>query len=338
MGKLFTEATAQLMLAEMRAQNNYLSQLTCAGTKALSESSGAGLHNSIFRGKNLGSALTAAQSAAIRAGTFDDLFIGDFWAMEVTYTYKDANEVDQTVTATVIFRIADFDYYLKSGDQGSGLATHHIVVVPDTVLYTARMNETNTTEGGYVGSEMYTKNLARAKALITAAFGSGHILTHREYLQNAVTDGRPSGGAWLNSTVELMTEQMVYGGKVFGIASNGEVIPNLYIVSKSQLNLFRLRPDLIIASSGSSRSWWWLRDVVSGLCFASVGNSGGAVSASASNSGGGVRPDSLPCNFGHSSYARSKGRKDCPLCRKTHKCQPLRGWLRPMPLLSGLVT
>ena len=233
MGKLFTEATALLMLAEMKAQNNYLSQLTCAGTKALSESSGAGLHNSFFRGKNLGSTFTAAQSAAIRAGTFEDLFVGDYWPMSVTYKYTDANEVEQTATATVNFRIAGCDYYLRAGD--TELTTHHIVIIPDTNLYTARMNATNTTEGGYVGSEMYTKNLARAKSLITAAFGAEHILTHREYMQNAVTSGRPSGGAWLNSNIELMTEQMVYGGKVSGVASDGgDTVPNpvIYVPSR----------------------------------------------------------------------------------------------------------
>ena len=287
MGKLFTEATALLMLAEMRTQNNYLSQLTCAGTKALSESSGAGLHNSFFRGKNLGSTFTAAQSAAIRAGTFDDLWVGDYWPMSVTYKYTDANEVEQTATATVNFRIAGCDYYLRAGD--AELTTHHIVIIPDTNLYTARMNETNTTEGGYTGSEMYTKNLARAKSLITAAFGADHILGRREVLCNAVTNGRPSGGGWFNSNIELMTEQMVYGGKVFGVASDGgDTVPYLYTTSKSQLPLFTYRPDLI-----SNRQWYWLRDVVNGLCFASVGNNGHAIFDFASNSGGGVRPAAL---------------------------------------------
>ena len=206
--KLFREVTAQLMLAEMTKQSNYLAQLTCEATNGLKESSGAGLHNSFFSGKNLGSALTAAQSAEIRAGTFGDLFVGDYWPMTVTYEYKDANDVTQTATATVNFRIAGCDYYLHTGD--SDLTTHHLVIVPDSILYTAKMNAENVTTGAYVGSEMYTKNLARAKALITAAFGSGHLLTHRELLHNAVKDGRPSGGAWFNSNVELMTEQMVY--------------------------------------------------------------------------------------------------------------------------------
>ena len=287
MGKLFTEATALLMLAEMREQNNYLSQLTCAGTKALSESSGAGLHNSFFRGKNLGSTFTAAQSAAIRAGTFDDLWVGDYWPMSVTYKYTDANEVEQTATATVNFRIAGCDYYLRAGD--AELTTHHIVIIPDTNLYTARMNATNTTEGGYVGSEMYTKNLARAKSLITAAFGAEHLLTHKEIMCNAVANGKPSGYAWLNSNVELMTEQMVYGGKIFGVASDGgDTVPQLYTISKSQLPLFTYRPDLI-----SNRQWYWLRDVVNCLCFAGVSTDGNANYDSASSTGGGVRPAAL---------------------------------------------
>ena len=76
------------------------------------------------------------------------------------------------------------------------------------------MNPTNTTEGGYVGSKMYTEGLERAKAIFKAAFGEEHLLAHREYLTNAVTDGKPSGGAWHTSLVELMSEQMVYGSRI----------------------------------------------------------------------------------------------------------------------------
>ena len=252
--------------------------------------SNAGLHNALYRGKNLGTALTDAQSAAIRAGTFTDLFVGDSWTMTVPYKWVDGNDEEHEATATVTFRIAGFDYYFGTGDQGSGLQTHHAVIVPDTVLYTARMNPTNTTEGAYVGSEMYTENLKRAKALITAAFGEGHILTHREYMQNAVKDGRPSAGAWLNSNIELMTEQMVYGGKVFGVASDGgDTVPNLYTVSKSQLPLFAHRHDLASTRSG----WYWLRDVVNAACFANVYSNGSCTSTYASRAGCGVRPAAL---------------------------------------------
>lgn len=286
----------------------------------------AGTHNAFYRGKNLGNVFTEAQSAAIRAGTFIDLYPGDYWPITTTYTYyvatgdktavKDKTyyaNVNGTAlseqpeegadisglgyyeavsaTVTVNWRIADLDYYLKCGDQNNGLTTHHAVIVPDTALYRVRMNPTDTTAGGYVGSEMYTKNLAQAKALITAAFGAGHILTHREYFTSAVTNGKPSGIAWVNNTVELMTEQMVYGGKVFGIGNDGqgEIPPYLHTVSKSQLSLFRFRPDLMIAGGGASRLWYWLRDVVSGVRFAAVAGDGGADRTVASNFGG-VRP------------------------------------------------
>ena len=272
-------------------------------SKVLKESSGAGLHNSIFRGKSLGSSLTAAQSASIRAGTFDDVWVGDTWTIAVpAYSWTDTGgTVHNESAVTVVFRVMDCDYYLKSGDGSTGgLLTHHVVVAPDTVLYTARMNATDTTDGAYVGSEMYTNNLRRAKALFTAAFGSGHILTHREYLQNAVTNGRCSAGAWYDSTVELMDESMVYGARQFDSASpdgtGGTKVNesfNRYTVSKSQLSLFRLRHDLTIAGTGSSRAWWWLRNVVSAACFAYVHTGGGCNCNYASNSGGGVRPAAL---------------------------------------------
>ena len=41
----------------------------------------AGSHNSIYRGKNLGSSVTQEQWNAIEAGTFDDLYIGDYWVI-----------------------------------------------------------------------------------------------------------------------------------------------------------------------------------------------------------------------------------------------------------------
>ena len=213
-------------------------------------------------------------------------------------------------TLNVTFRVADCDYYLRSGD--AECTAHHVVVVPDTNLYTARMNATDSTEGGYVGSEMYTNNLLRAKALFAAAFGANHLLTHREYLVNAVKDGKASGGAWFNSVVELLTEQMAYGAPQFDSSapdgSGGTDVWSKfhrYNVSCKQLNLFRHRPDLI-----SNRQWYWLRNVVSAACFAYVSNNGNANYNNASNSGSGVRPDSLPAQFADEFPCAGKGKEE----------------------------
>lgn len=227
--------------------------------------SGTGAHNSVYRGKNLGNAVTAAQWAAIQAGTFDDMYIGDYWVM-----------------GGVTYRIAAFDYYLRAGD--TDMNTHHVTLVPDASMYTHCMNDTNITTGGYVESKMYTQGLNQAKTTITSAFGAAHILTHRQYLCNAVTNGKPSGGSWYDSTVELMTEQNCYGGKVFGAGNDGSTVPALYTVDKSQFPLFTFRPDMI-----SNRNTFWLRDVVSAAGFARVLSYGYAYYSNASDARG-VRP------------------------------------------------
>lgn len=225
----------------------------------------AQLHRSIFRGKYLGSSVTTEQLAAIQAGTFDDLWLGDYWTI-----------------SGVNYRIWDMDYWYKAGD--TSFTNHHLVIMPDTALYTAQMNSTNITTGGYVGSEMYTANLSSAKTTISAAFGSA-LLTHREYLTNAVTNGYPSAGAWLDSNVELPNEIMMYGGYVYtpGASSSGTV-PNRYTISKKQLALAALCPEYV-----NIRATYWLRDVVSSAYFAYVNNNGGTSFSLASNSYG-VRP------------------------------------------------
>jgi len=84
--------------------------------------------------------------------------------------------------------------------------------------------------------------------------------------------------------VELMTEQNVYGGKVFGNVQNGAALPASYTVDKSQYPLFAFRPDMI-----SNRAWFWLRDVVSAAHFARVYYDGIANYNNASSAYG-VRP------------------------------------------------
>lgn len=234
----------------------------------------AGAHNAIYRGKSLGSTVTTAQYAAIKAGTFDDLYIGDYWTI-----------------GGVNYRIAAFDYYLNSGD--TSCTTHHVVIVPDTCLYNAQMHNTssggyeggaaNTTAGGYVGSDMYKSNLEQAKTTIKSAF-SGHVLKHRIYLTNAVANGRASGGAWCDSEVDLMCEQMVYGSGIFSPVSDGSNVPTNYRVEKSQLPLFQHEPSRIC-----NRNNWWLRDVITASYFAFVDSGGHATYGDASNSIG-VRP------------------------------------------------
>ena len=223
------------------------------------------LHRAIFRGKNLGTSITAAQKARIQDGTFKGLWLGDYWVIN-----------------GIVWRIVDFDYWYNSGD--TAFTRHHLVVMPDNVLYNAQMNESNTTEGGYVGSKMYTDNLAQAKTICQNAFGDA-LLTHRVNFVNAVTNGKASGSAWFDSTVDLPNEPMMYGSHFFAPANDGITIPHLYTIDKSQLALMQACPKFI----NPARQYQWLRDVVSAARFAAV-DGGGVASFTSASSSLGVRP------------------------------------------------
>lgn len=217
----------------------------------MSAATNAGFHNSIYRGKYLGSSVTAAQYTAISNGTFEDMFIGDYWIIDGKN-----------------WRIAAFDYWYNTGD--TNCTTHHIVIVPDTGLASGLMNNTAITTGAYVGSDYYTganSNTAKSNIAtrINNVFGSAHVLSHREMLTNAVSNGMASATAWYDSTFEIMNELMVYGSMIQSINSNESGIDS------SQLPLFALNHSAI-----SIRDYWWLRPVHSADAFCLVGANGNA--------------------------------------------------------------
>lgn len=229
-------------------------------------SDNAGAHNSIFRGNYLGERVTEEQYNCIADGSFKNLFIGDYWTIGV-----------------VNYRIAGFDYYYRCGD--TDFNQHHAVIVPDVKLYTYKMNDTNTTKGGYAGSKMYKEGLEQAKRTIKDAFPR-HVATHRIYLTNAVSNGHSSGGAWFDSEVDLMNENMLYGGRQYSPMNDGTNTPNNFTIERGQLPLFYLAPNFIHANRDTS---FWLKDVVSETRFACANYAGSSDSNGASFDGG-VRP------------------------------------------------
>ncbi len=238
----------------------------------------AGGHNSVFRGKNITDLFySGVLSQQIAAGTFDDIFVGDYIVGKNSGT---------------IYIVGDLDYRYLCGD--TPCETHHMLMFPFAKMGTANMNDTNVTTGAYYNSKMKTTNLAAATTTITNDFGSAHLLKHREVFANAVTNGYETNGAWYDSTVDLMNERMVYGNKIFNNCINGTNWAYSYTIDKSQLAVFRLRPDYIICRSTNSitakdRYWWWLRDVASGSPFCGVGSDGNSAHGNASYVGA-VRP------------------------------------------------
>ena len=221
-------------------------------------------HNAYPRCLHLGTSITDAQNTAIKNRTYDDLFIGDYWTIN-----------------GVNWRIVAIDYYYNVGD--TNFDKGNVIVMPDTVLYSAQMNETNTTAGAYCGSLMRTQNLNNARTIAQNAFGS-HLANHRILLANSVDSSGPSSWAWYDSDgVELPNEVQIYGTRVWGSALKGYDVAT----QKQQFPLLALAPQFV-----NTRQTYWLQDVSSysvSSHFALVHNAGlaGYDAASASN---GVRP------------------------------------------------
>ena len=229
--------------------------LTPDAAEALVGSISPQAHSRIFRGKNLGSTVTDEQKAAIRDGSFKDLFLGDYWVIN-----------------NVTWRIVDMDYWYNTYTADyKYFKSHHLVIMPDTCLGAANMKDDGTTTGGYVGSDMYKTGLSSAKTTITNAFGD-LVLTHGEYLVNAVSNGKPSGAALKASTVEIPSEIMMYGTNIYSPGNDGTTVPALFTYCKTQLALFDVAPRYIVVE----HVYYWLRDVVTSGSFAVVCSEGHA--------------------------------------------------------------
>jgi len=233
-------------------------------------------HASIYRGKYLGSSLLDPQKSQISSGTFNDLYVGDYWTIN-----------------GINWRIVDIDYFYGQGDTECNV--HHLVIMPDTALARSYINSSATTQGGYSGSYMRTTTLRQdgtqtsssVLGQITAVFGA-YVLQHRVYLCNAVnsSSGVPSGHAWFKSYVDIPTQSQIFGHKYW---NNGVGDGYNVGVDSSQFALFRYDRSAFICRNSSGRTGWALQDVCSLSMFACVDYTG-ANSKSAANNTIGCRP------------------------------------------------
>ena len=207
----------------------------------------AAANNAIYRGKYLGDTVTDAQAAAIADCNFNDLYVGDYWTI-----------------GGVNYRIADLNYWKGIGN-GTKCTTNHVVIVPDTILNTGKMNNTATVSGGYINSLMKSKTLNTLAENLPDTL-KNRLLTHDTYISDY----------WMRSSVDLLSERMIYGCKVLSNETKFSEV--------RQLNLFRMDTERIVLDEH-----YWLRDVVSNTNFAVVNKNGFTDSASA-NGTFGIRP------------------------------------------------
>ena len=237
-------------------------------------------NNFVPRGKNLGTfssisdVETFLNNHKVSSGKFYDIYPFD----EVTI--KDG-------TYNAVWIVAGLDTEFGKGD--TALAQHHVTLIPKTYLFTARMNSTNTTVGGYYGSEMHQTTLPTVANNLKKVLGN-HLLERRVLLSNSINANLASGAgagwqgstnnwAWYSAFCTLMSEIQVYGSIVFSSSffDVGEAC--------SQLPIFRFANHTYQA-----RFYFWLRAVSSTTDFALATGNGHAANGYASYADIGVRP------------------------------------------------
>ena len=230
---------------------------------------GAEAHNAMWGGRDITAAFDAGTvSTNIANGTFRDIFPGDYITKQVTIS---------GTTYTVNWVVADCDYWINKGDNPA-MTAHHVAIVPQAPIFAARMNSTNTTEGGYASSWVYKNIIPACATGIVNAFGPDHILTFRDNITSGLDNSHVSSGLpqltgtstwwgeWVSVQCNLMSEKMVYGAP---ICAAGAVDNS---VATRQMSAFRLSERLI----NYNRGWWWLRDVSCYAGFAIAYGSGDA--------------------------------------------------------------
>lgn len=236
---------------------------------------------------------------------FEDLFVGDYFKMSRPISAPNP-VADYQLTGSQYVTIASLGGLAGNGDNTSA-SDKWAVMVPGMGFGgtqhfgRSRMNPTNTTEGGYKGSEMNTTVIGEvATAGSTAAgatinqqlfaeFGS-HLKTTREFITNSInaagtnrlgsTTGCSNSWEWLSMQAVLMSEVEVYGSCVFSSSGYDTGTAN------HQFELFTFSKNAI----NSRSAWHFLKDIASATNFCYCGGSGNADSCNASDARSSVRP------------------------------------------------
>ncbi|MBQ7577549.1 MAG: hypothetical protein IJT21_04675 [Synergistaceae bacterium] len=180
-----------------------------------------------FRGKYLGTTITTAQYNAmtgVKGADMRDVQIGDFWLLPMKQHLTDK-------TGNVLVRVVDRcrNYFANGITDGTGNrdngnnegSIYNAVLTIEQVgtydgLLNYQMNDSNTTEGGYIGSKIYQEHIPAIIDFIksSANWGSSEWLGHAPIRAcNAVTNGEESGWIQDNSEVHLISlNEMLPGG------------------------------------------------------------------------------------------------------------------------------
>jgi hypothetical protein len=252
--------------------------------------SAAAFHNSIYQDKDITSYVTDGTIWDRIAGTngfapFDGIYPGNYIKMSKTVTAPGSS-----TTGTNIVKVAGCNCHWNNY---GGMRYNCLTMVPATHFGKAQMNSSNTTEGAYVGSNMY-KNIIGSVATSGNASGTineqlysifgAHLKTSKELLANSMDSARynrfgqatgaSSSWDWYDTQAVLMSEVEVYGSTVW--SSSGYDTGT----AKSRLPIFAFSTNDLVPDG----IYYWLKDVASAVYFCHVSADGRADYVNASDS------------------------------------------------------
>lgn len=119
------------------------------------------MHNKLYRGKNLGSAVTTGHMASITDGSFSGLWTGDYWSVG-------GNK----------YRIAHFNYLLGNP---------HVIVIPDNTLSESSIDSDNLGSKSYRDTDWWRKSYADLVARVDGYLG-GNLSSRSGAVINSYSD------------------------------------------------------------------------------------------------------------------------------------------------------
>lgn len=195
-----------------------------------SPASSAGGHNAVFRGQSLGSSFTDAQKAAISGGTFEGLFVGDYWDMSWN-------------ASPVHFRIAGFD--LLWGAGAVPMSRHHVVLVPDECLGSSIYSDTEFAEG-YSGSILKSYITTDIIPGLETLFGT--LVPYNMRVATGATNTD-----WIESKADVLSSISLFGE--YGSTNYYTSLSNSLFI---MFPLFNMAPWLV-RSPGYN---YWIQEVI----------------------------------------------------------------------------
>ncbi len=164
-------------------------EITTINTKlARIYNNNAAAHNSVYRGKNLGTSITDAQLQAVRNGSFDDLYPGDYWYLPV----------DGGTTALIVG--CNCHCYTYSAEGQINLPNNTLCVWLKNNSWKFPINDTDTCAGHLKGSKLYNETFPALAAKLEAVLPSGCLRESTHLIADSIN----SSGIRNHSVIDKM--------------------------------------------------------------------------------------------------------------------------------------